>query len=78
MRAKVSSHMKEIFQGVLAGASWNNREERKGKDLGRVAWALQRSLDQRDQGQGQSLLKTQPPAKWVPFVPAPESHMGVV
>ena len=44
----------------------------------RVAWALQRSLDQRDQGQGQSLLKTQPPAKWVPFVPAPESHMGVV
>ena len=76
MRARISSPIRDIFQGVLAGAGWNEGEEGEGKDLRRVAWALQRSLDLRDQGQRQSLLSTRPPAKWVPFVPASESHMG--
>lgn len=65
MRARVSSQIREIFQGVLAG--WKEGEERKRKDLKRVAWALQRKLDLRDQGQSQNLMITRIPVKWVNF-----------
>lgn len=37
MRARISSQIREIFQGVLAGAGWKEGEEGKRKDLRRVS-----------------------------------------
>lgn len=33
MRARISSQIRKISQGVLAGAGWNEGGEKKGKDF---------------------------------------------
>lgn len=48
MRVRISSPIREIFQGVLAGAGWKEREDGKRKDFRRITRALQTRLDLRD------------------------------
>lgn len=63
MRARISSQIREVFQGVLVEADWKEREEEKRKYFKRVSWAPQRRLNLKNHDQSHSLLTTRPPVK---------------
>lgn len=73
MRARISSQIRKISQGVLAGAGWNEGGEKKGKDFKKGCPGSAEKTGSERPRPSQSLLTTRPPVKWVAFVLATKS-----